>query len=207
MEIASNNASLTEFNRTFSGTIDENRRIPVESFLDELSETGRAGIFSFKVHFPQKPPLSGLPLLGCGVQGDGNLIFAKTDGGESYRVALDDWGYGELIGKPFIPTPGEHTLQVVLGPLLVGRELSKAYEDIANISILSSRIYVRLDGKMLGVFKLVHHLRQFGKLTPAANPQGFSTAAPSFDGVFDPFPMTDAEVRELLADALHESIP
>jgi hypothetical protein len=206
-QIGSNKVSITEFKRAFSGEIEDTGAISTECFLDELGADARAGILSFKVHFPERPPLSGLPLLGCGVQGDGNLVFAKSEGGSSYRIEMDDWGYGALAGKPFSATGGEHKLQIVLGPLVVRSRRPAEHEGIGNISPIADRIVVRLDGEILGDFKVDHHLKQIGKLTIGANPQGFSTAIPKFDGAFEAFPLSDAEVQDLLAEALHESTP
>ncbi len=206
-QIASNDTTLTEFERTFSGIVERSSVVPIDLFLDDLNAEAHAGVFSYKVRFPDRAPLSGLPILGCGVQGDGNLIFARAGPGTSYRMAMDDWGNGAQIGRPFDVTQREHTLEIVLGPILVRSKLPSVYQEIGNFTSLADRIFVRLDGKMLGVFKVEHHLNQIAKLTPASNPQGFSTATPRFDGAFTAFPMTDADVRDLLSDAFHESTP
>jgi hypothetical protein len=204
-QVGKNATTLTEFRRAFSGRIIESHVIPTESFLDLLNVDARSGVLAYKVHFPDQQPLSGLPLLGCGVRGDGNLIFAKAEGGSSYRLEMDDWSYGALKGESFLATQGEHTLQVVVGPLLVQSNRPEARAGVGDVSALADRIVVWLDGRILGGFKVDHHLKQIGKLTPAANPQGFSTAVQRFDGAFEAFPMTYAEVHELLTAAIREA--
>jgi hypothetical protein len=122
-------------------------------------------------------------------------------------MEMDDWSYGALIGKPFDAGQGKHLLQIVVGPLLNRSKLAEAYSGAGNLAVLADRIVVALDGEILGVFKVAHHLNQIGKLTPAANPQGFSTALPEFGGPFDSVPMTDADAERFLANAVNEVAP
>jgi hypothetical protein len=204
-QIGMNETTETEFKRTFSGTISDAHIVPTVTLLEMLNFESDAGILHYRIQFPARPPLSGLPLIGVGRQGDGNLVFAKARGGTQYEVDMDDWGYGVLVGKPFEATPGEHDLQIVLGPILVRSPLPPSWKGTEGLSSLSDRIIVSLDGKVLGNFKVVHHLKQFGTLTPGANPQGFSTAEAKFGGTFRFFPMVDSDVRDLLDRATQSS--
>jgi hypothetical protein len=206
-QTGSNDTTITEFGRTFSGVIAGTAVVPVDSFLDLLNLNARSGVLAFKVRFPERYPVSGLPILGCGIKGDGNLVFAKAVGGSSYRMELDDWSYGALTGKSFDATQGTHTLQIVVGPMLVQSKLAEAFGGAGNLSVLADRIVVALDGRILGAFKVTHHLEQIGKLTPGANPQGFSTALPEFGGGFDSLQVTDSQVGIFLADAVKEVAP
>jgi hypothetical protein len=79
--------------------------------------------------------------------------------------------------------------------------LPEALSTGKDLSVFRDRVVVSIDGEVLGNFNLKHHLNQFSMLTPGANPQGFSTAEPLFGGSFEPFPMTDAEVQDLLSRA------
>jgi hypothetical protein len=203
-EVGGNHVTLTEFNPTFSGIVSDLHSVPLANFLDILERTSAWGILRYKVQFPARVPLSGLPLLGIGPPRDGNLLFAKTVGDSQYEIAVDDWGYGTLDGLSFKATPGEHDLQIILGPVLARTHLPETLSG-DDLSALRDRLVVSIDGKMLGDFNLRHHLNQFSMLTPGANPQGFSTAESVFGGPFEPFPMTDAEVQDLLGRAVRST--
>jgi hypothetical protein len=204
-QIGANKTTLAEFERTFSGRIGEVHTVAIEPLIKMLNGTAAAGILRYKVQFPAKAPISGLPLVGAGVQGDGNMVYAKAEGGSVYRIAMDDWGYGALAGEPFHATPGEHDLQIVLGPILARSKLPGPWQRASDLSPLVDRVIVSIDGAILGDFPVRHHLDRIEELTPGRNPQGFSTAEPDFRGEFEAFPITDAEVQTLLEKAVHLS--
>jgi hypothetical protein len=204
-EVGGNHITLTEFNPAFSGIVSDLHSVPVPKFLQILDRTSAWGILRYRVRFPSRAPLSGLPLLGIGPARDGNLVFAKTVGVSQYEVAVDDWGYGTLEGLLFRATPGDHDLQIILGPVLARSNLPEALSAGEDLSLLRNRVVVSIDGEVLGNFNPKHHLHQFSMLTPGANPQGFSTAEPLFGGPFEPFPMTDAEVQDLLGKAVRST--
>jgi hypothetical protein len=206
-QVGENGTTLTEFKRVFSGSIRDVHTISVAPLLDMLNQTTASGILRFKAQFPPTPPLSGLPLLGVGSQGNGNLIFAKARGGAAYRIDMDDWGYGAVAGRPFTATPGEHDIEFVLGPVLVRSRLAKSWKGPEDLSVLADRFVVSIDGTVLGNFKATHHLDDIDALTPGANPQGFSTAEAEFGGTFEAFPLMDSEIEALLKRAVVSSRP
>jgi len=164
---------------------------------------GVRGLFGYTVEFPADAPRAGLPLMGVGVAGNGNLLFAQAQGPGLYRLGLDDWGLRAVQGKAFPLRPGVHDLQIVLGPVVASHGLPPAWGAPRDLSGLSGRFLVYLDHELRGNFEVTHHLDQLDALTPGANPQGFSTATPTFAGpLFGPEPMTDSEARELLTRAL-----
>jgi len=205
--VGENRTTLAEFKTAFSGKISDVHTVSVAPLLDLLNQTVNSGILRFKAQFPPTPPLSGLPLLGVGSQGNGNLIFAKAQGGTSYRIEMDDWGYGALVGKPFNATPGEHDIEFVLGPVLAKSRLAASWKAAGDLSVLADRFVVSIDGTILGNFRVTHHLDDLGELTAGANPQGFSTADPQFGGTFEAFPLMDSEVEDLLKRAVESSKP
>jgi hypothetical protein len=206
-QIGRNDTTLTEFKRSFSGHISQVHTVLLASFLHILDRAATSGLFRFKVEFPARAPLSGFPLLGIGQTGDGNLVFAKATGGSTYEIDLDDWSFGALIGKPFNATAGEHDVDFVLGPVLLNSAISPTWQVPGGFSVLANRVVVRIDGAVLGNFKLSHHLNQVRLLTPWCNPQGFSTAESKFGGSFSAFPMNDTEIRSLLEQAVQTSKP
>jgi hypothetical protein len=116
---------------------------------------------------------------------------------------MDDWSYGALRGESFIPSQGEHDLEIIVGPVLAGAEPPKSWKIPGDLSSLRDRFIVYIDGVRLGDFAIAHHLAKAGILTPGANPQGFSTAARDFLGpTFVPAPMRESEVEALIGLAL-----
>jgi hypothetical protein len=206
-QVGENRTTLTEFKTTFSGSIREVHTVSVAPLMDLLYRTASSGILRYKAQFPPRAPLSGLPLLGVGSQGNGNLIFAKAQGGAAYQVEMDDWGYPALAGKPFTAAPGEHDIEFVLGPVLARSHFASSWKGAGDLSVLADRFVVSIDGTVLGNFKVTHHLDALGKLTPGANPQGFSTAEAEFGGTLEPFPLMDSEVEDLLKRAVESSKP
>jgi hypothetical protein len=205
VERGSNTVTLTEFRKTFSGSLLESHVASLTSLLVQLESTSGTGILRYRIEFPPTQPLSALPLLGAGVQGDGNLVLAKAEGGTTYRIEMDDWGYAVLKGGTFNAAPGEHDLEIILGPVLARGAVPAVARQAGDLSALKDRIVVCVDGVVLGNFPVTHHRGRIDALTPAANPQGFSTAQPEFGGSFEAFPMMDSEVEDLLARALEAS--
>jgi hypothetical protein len=205
VERGSNTVTLTEFRKTFSGSLLESHVASLTSLLVQLESTSGTGILRYRIEFPLTQPLSALPLLGAGVQGDGNLVLAKAEGGTTYRIEMDDWGYAVLKGGTFNAAPGEHDLEIILGPVLARGAVPAVARQAGDLSALKDRIVVCVDGVVLGNFPVTHHRGRIDALTPAANPQGFSTAQPEFGGSFEAFPMMDSEVEDLLARALEAS--
>jgi hypothetical protein len=204
-QIGANDTTLTEFKRSFSGRISEVYTMSVDPLINLLNRTEASGILRYKIVFPKRQPLSGLPLLGIGDPGDGNLLFAKSDGPGRYRAAMDDWGYRSYEGEAFSATPGEHDLEIVLGPILARSRIPASWKGDHDLSVLANRVVVSVDGRVLGSFQVIHHANRFDALTPGANPQGFSTAEAEFAGSFEAFPMMDTELRDLLDRAAQAS--
>jgi len=167
---------------------------------------GVPGLFRYRVEFPPVEPRAGLPLLGVGVAGDGNLIFARATHPGAYRLGLDDWGLATVEGTDFRVSPGEHLVDIVLGPVLARRGLPSTWGSSPDLSGLKGRFLVYVDHELEGNFHIVHHLDKVGTLTPGANPQGFSTATPDFPGpLFVPVPMSDGDAHNLVARALADA--
>ena len=142
---------------------------------------------------------SGLPLLGVGVAGDGNLILARAEAANSYRIVMDEWGYGLQEGLSVAATAGEHTLVILLGPQLASNTGPYDLKLEGSLQALRNHLVVALDDRIVGNFTTVHHPGHMDTLTPGANPQGFSTAEATFAGsLFERVPLDDGEARKLL---------
>ena len=180
---------------------DQAGRALVERNITEGA--GLSGILRYRIEFPKALPLSGLPLLGAGVTGDGNLVFASPQGPDTYAVGMDDWGYGSQMGVHFNVSPGEHDLEIVVGPTLVKAAHPDSWGNLGSLEPLGDRIVVFIDSKLLGSFRVTHHLDKLGYLSPGANPQGFSTAIEDFGGpLFVAVPMDKSQAMDLVARAL-----
>jgi len=208
VSIGSNPQRFSSAQPYYFGSIEPEGLSPEElraSIVRNVEEGGgMAGVHRYRIQFPSsQDPQAGLPLLGAGVTGDGNLIFAKPEGSGAYRIEMDDWSYGALRGEFFIPSQGEHDLEIIVGPVLAEAEAPKSWIIPGDLSSLRDRFIVYIDGVRLGDFAIAHHLAKAGILTPGANPQGFSTAAREFLGpTFVPAPMRESEVEALITLAL-----
>ncbi len=196
-------SSATSF---FSGSIDSKALRPDEmrDFVRQNArqDTGLRGILRYKVRFPQTRPIAGLPLLGVGKTGGGNLILAAAEDQGAYRIEVDDWGYGVIKGNAFLPGADEHDLEIILGPILAKEKLPDSWNLSGAVSAIGDRFIVFVDGKLLANFTVTHHLNSLENLTPGANPQGFSTAHAQFEWpLFAAYPMMDPEVQALIARA------
>jgi hypothetical protein len=201
LEFGRNDVTLTEFKRTFTGSILSADVVPIEPLLDRFAQAGMTGVLRYKVRFSTLAPVSGWPLLGIGIQGKGNLILARSLGGDRYELEMDDWGRGLDVGGRFVVTDKEHDLEFVVGPVLLSRAIPAVWGDRQQLSILSDRVVVSFDGAIVGCFRIQHHTDHLFPLTPGSNPQGFSTAVATFDGSFEPYPMIDSDVRDFLSRA------
>jgi hypothetical protein len=207
ISVGSNPQRFSSAPSYYLGQIESESLSPDEvrsSIEENITEgAGIRGLHGYKVEFPRDSPLTGLPLLGIGVAGNGNLLFARAVRPGTYRLGMDDWGLAAQEGPVFPLSPGLHDLQIVLGPVVATEGLPQPWAGSRDLSPLRGRFLVFIDHQLRGSFDVTHHLDQLGILTPGANPQGFSTAAPVFLGPqFVPVPMNEAEARALVAGAL-----
>lgn len=152
------------------------------------------------------PPIetggTGIPLLGMGVTGHGNMVFLRPTGSSKAQLAMDDWAHGIAADAPFDVSPAEHNLVFVMGPLLDADPLTRRELSPELREKLRSRILVFVDKRLAGDFPISHQLEHANEVTPGRNPQGFSTAQAKFGGgLFEPEPIVGEELRDLLAAA------
>ena len=180
VSIGSNPQRFSASSAYYRGQMEAELLTPegIRSLVERNIEQGAGvkGLFRFKVEFPADGPRAGQPLLGAGIAGNGNLLFAQAESPEVYHLGMDDWGLPALLGKGFKVSAGEHDLEIVLGPVLAEHALPATWTSRPDLSALSRRFLVYVDHELRGNFQVTHHLDQLGTLTPGANPHAAGQA-------------------------------
>ncbi|HEY1792942.1 MAG TPA: hypothetical protein VGG34_08480 [Opitutaceae bacterium] len=148
------------------------------------------------------------PLLCSGQTGDGDLLFLDPLPSGQYRLAIDQWGTGCLLGSPFdIDLTKPSVVEIVAGPALSADSKLGPLVSEAQLDQLQSRLVIWWNGKPVADFTVTEHLQSFDHLLVGRNDSGFTSAAAEFAGSIHEEPMDEGSMLQLVNRALQDHRP
>ena len=176
---------------------------------NELHETlGEFGLWRLETILPSSSTRP-QPLLASGSTGHGNLLFVEYTGPKIIRFGLDQWNVllSHSIDLAFDPEIA-HRIEVFVGSQIVRQSLPLDWQIAPDdLHRQKAQLKVWLDGKLVWDTLLSANLDSYKYTATGLNPQGFSTATPSFGGTLRNIPLSVDEKKELLQRNLPPSEP
>ena len=176
---------------------------------NELHETlGEFGLWRLETILPSSSTRP-QPLLASGSTGHGNLLFVEYTGPKIIRFGLDQWNVllSHSIDLAFDPEIA-HRIEVFVRSQIIRQSLPLDWQIAPdNLHRQKAQLKVWLDGKLVWDTLLRANLDSYKYTATALNPQGFSTATPSFGGTLRNIPLSVDEKKELLQRNLQPSEP
>jgi hypothetical protein len=187
---------------------------PVPLADDEIREaiqrnrpTPPTGLWRLQVSLPAGQPVGGHPLLSSGRSGHGNLLFVELLSGDRFRFGMDFWGQGALYSPP-LPRGGTlvHRVELFVGAQ-VARHPPLVGSDPASVQAAARWLRVWLDGEPVWTVPVMANADTYDEVFIGANPQGFSTAASTYDGAIQAPTLSPEEFRAAIERNLREPWP
>ncbi len=201
-EIGGNHTTLTAFSSRFSGQISRMRWLAPMSLSEVAAATMRSSVLRLRLVFPDRPPPGNQPLVSWGTTGHGSLLYLHPVSNGQWNLTLDEWGFGYPLRFPASILPGEHTVDLFIGPTIATDSLIAPTGLTEALVAHRNQLMVWLDGAFIGKLPLQHHLESFNKIAPGANHQGFSTSDPDFYGKITPELIGTEEREKILRQVL-----
>jgi hypothetical protein len=157
----------------FTGTVVASRR----SGAEPAEAAGGYGTVRLAVQFPGDKPGAREPLVVTGVPGRGDILSVRYLDGKSLRIALDHWGYGEVVSEPLAFDPKLiHVLDIDFG------SLHAPPPGAIPEAGFTAPYDVRMDGQVVLQGEARFHPAAPGQVHLLFNPIGGSTAGETFGG-------------------------
>lgn len=199
-----NNASMPNF----SGKITGMQRLP-STTQSQLTQAVEFGVWRFDLEFPPGSNWSHQPILGSGRAGAGNMLTLAAAGPESVQFHLDEWGVDyQSSPRISIQSRPRHVLEIVCGPQVLRQQLPpNSGISSGQLETISRELVVRIDETTVWRATLRGNLDSYDHVSLGSNPQGFSTAARSYQGVLRKHPLSAARQYEILRLIVNEPHP
>ena len=164
----------------------------------------KSGTWRVRVSVDPERTGTGQPILTGGAAGAGEQVFLQALGEHRIRFGLDTWGTAADYSPPLACSPGLHEIAAFGGAqVLANHPELRDQLTPPQAAALKESLVLWWDGAPVWTVKLKGFPDSFDSVALGANRLGFSSAAATYTGTFEPHGFSATEAETFIAQSLN----